>query len=1030
MNHNGVLWIRGHPGTGKSTLMKHIWRHFQHTDRTIATYFFNARSFSVLEKTALGMIRSLVCQLLVEEESTYQNFLCRFRRKKQLHNKWEWGEQELKDFLLSEMEIYQGKPLILLVDALDECSYEQVEKVVSFLEALSTTYVKSKANVNICLSSRHFPNISMRRFRELVVEKKAAHDADIATYVHDKLPEAGSRMARIEKMLLDKASGIFMWVVLVVALLKKAYDEGKVEAMEEKLHEVPGDLDQLFSAELSKDNPDKQETILMFQWVLFAVQPLSPRDLYYATQAGIDVANLGPWDESQLADDDLKRRITVLSRGLIEVGRKGDEVQFIHQSVKDYLLRNRRLQSLDPTLGANPVGLSHDRLKTCCISFIQEYTPINILMDAVSRDDLLLYPFLCTDLFQSLRHHPFLAYAARHWLDHAEAAEAGNVPQIEFLTGMKDDHGRGMERLLSAHAMVCYDEMCDIICEDDANLPNIFVAHKHKEIARLLVEHGADIIPQGWNYNSALYMSVRNDDAEMVRLFLNHGADPNSWHRGYTVFQKALKEAEWQDNIEVIRLLLDYGADVNAISQKIGGESALCLALQYPETSKAIDILKLILDRKVDVNARYGENGSNALHDAACYYDEDAVRYLLDYGADVRAVGGKYGTALQAAAYQGNVKVAKLLLDRGADIDAQGGEYGFALQAAALSGHREIGKFFRERDSYCPKDQERPREYKHTLRTIAVALHNSYEMVKLLLDRGANPNTQGGRYGTALQAAALSMNKETAKLLLEHGARINTPGGEFGTALQAAATAPFMWRVDDPQDMDIVRLLLEHSADVNTQGGKYGSALQAAVSEGREDIAILLLDHGAVINAQADKDPLALRDATLSTRRLRGIHVFDGRKILPDITQMFPDNSAHICKWKGKYGHALQMAVLREEIRLATLLLKHGADVNYRTEQVHPPLILAASKNNTEIATLLLEHGADVNGECGPFGNALQWTICLANTSMEMVALILKGKYGADVHRVCGPYGTALKTAIAFGRYDIEMLLRQHGAVI
>ncbi|KAK3946492.1 hypothetical protein QBC32DRAFT_392167 [Pseudoneurospora amorphoporcata] len=158
--HNAVLWIKGHPGTGKSTLMKHIWSYCQRElqARTTAAYFFHARG-DLLEKTPLGMIRSLVCQLLMEEESTYQHFLPLFRRKKQLHIKLEWGEAELQEFLLSEMQTYQGKPLVLLVDALDECSELQVQDVVDFLELLSITYIRHGLNVSICLSSRHYPNM-------------------------------------------------------------------------------------------------------------------------------------------------------------------------------------------------------------------------------------------------------------------------------------------------------------------------------------------------------------------------------------------------------------------------------------------------------------------------------------------------------------------------------------------------------------------------------------------------------------------------------------------------------------------------------------------------------------------------------------------------------------------------------------------------------------------------------------------------------------------------------------------------------
>jgi len=57
-SHNGVLWVKGKPGTGKSILMTHICQN-TFKDHVIAAYFFNVRG-SELEKTPLGMLRSLI----------------------------------------------------------------------------------------------------------------------------------------------------------------------------------------------------------------------------------------------------------------------------------------------------------------------------------------------------------------------------------------------------------------------------------------------------------------------------------------------------------------------------------------------------------------------------------------------------------------------------------------------------------------------------------------------------------------------------------------------------------------------------------------------------------------------------------------------------------------------------------------------------------------------------------------------------------------------------------------------------------
>ena len=73
--HNGVLWIKGKPGAGKSTLMKHALRHCEEVfaDHLIVAYFFNARG-EILEKTPLGMLRSMVYQMLDKDDMLYERF--------------------------------------------------------------------------------------------------------------------------------------------------------------------------------------------------------------------------------------------------------------------------------------------------------------------------------------------------------------------------------------------------------------------------------------------------------------------------------------------------------------------------------------------------------------------------------------------------------------------------------------------------------------------------------------------------------------------------------------------------------------------------------------------------------------------------------------------------------------------------------------------------------------------------------------------------------------------------------------------
>ena len=69
---------------------------------------------------------------------------------------------------------------------------------------------------------------------------------------------------------------------------------------------------------------------------------------------------------------------------------------------------------------------------------------------------------------------------------------------------------------------------------------------------------------------------------------------------------------------------------------------------------------------------------------------------------------------------------------------------------------------------------------------LAASYRDNVEVIRFLLDKGADVNTQGGKYGSALQAASLRGNIEVVRLLLDKGADVNTQGGEYGSPLQAA----------------------------------------------------------------------------------------------------------------------------------------------------------------------------------------------------------------------------------------------------
>ena len=89
----------------------------------------------------------------------------------------------------------------------------------------------------------------------------------------------------------------------------------------------------------------------------------------------------------------------------------------------------------------------------------------------------------------------------------------------------------------------------------------------------------------------------------------------------------------------------------------------------------------------------------------------------------------------------------------------------------------------------------------------------------MLLDKGTNVNIGGGKYGTALQAAAYAADVEIVMLLLLAGADVSAEGGKYRTALRAARADT--WCKREVAADEIVKLLQKHGAMETDQAGQW-----------------------------------------------------------------------------------------------------------------------------------------------------------------------------------------------------------------
>ncbi|KAF2737240.1 hypothetical protein EJ04DRAFT_123709, partial [Polyplosphaeria fusca] len=668
--HRGFLWIKGKPGTGKSTLMKFALANARKLikDRTVISFFFNARGED-MEKSTIGTYRSLLLQLLERHSALQCVFDSAGLSSSSIRPDHKWGIESLKSLLEQAVQNLGQSSVVCFIDALDECEEEQVRDMIQFFEHVGELSVSASIDFQVCFSSRHYPHITIRKGLSLVLEGQEGHSQDIANYLESELKIGKSKIAlQIRSELQEKASGVFMWVVLVVGILNKEHDRGRIHALRRRLQEIPGDLHKLFRDILTRDSHNTDELALCIQWMLFAKQPLSPEQLYFAILSGVEPGTVSKWDPDEVTKNTIKLFILDTSKGLAEMTTsKKQTVQFIHESVRDFLLKEDGLGDVWPHLRNNLYGQSHERLKQCCLTYmsLDIFTPLKIpnsLPKASSQQ--------AADLRTSANSiFPFLEYAVQNVLHHADAAEGSGIAQGNWILSFPLTTWIQLDNLFEKHEVRRHtEEMSLLYALGERNLSSLIRAHP-STISCL--EVGKE------RYGPPLFAALATGSREALQEFvdaLSKDRLPRS-HLGET-------QAHHYEGREDQKLRRNF---------KFSNRKSL---LSHAMELGNVAIVELLLSTgKVDIDAKHNF-GQTPLSWAAANGHEAVVKLLLSTGrVDVDAKYNHGQTPLSWAAANGHEAVVKLLLSTGkVDVDAKNNFGRTPLWWAAANGHEAVVK--------------------------------------------------------------------------------------------------------------------------------------------------------------------------------------------------------------------------------------------------------------------------------------------------------------------------------------------------
>lgn len=537
--------------------MKSAYAHGVETfkEDVILSYFFST-SGTRLHRSAEGMYRSLLCQLLEE----YPQLSASLQKSRLLTNESHtiWHKARLEALLREAVLALRPQRLTFYIDALDECQAADFQDLIDFLEALRRQVKKSGMELFVLISSRHYPRVTCEGLQQITLEYERGHKADISLYICCRLRLGDSSKAnRIRETIQQRASGIFLWVVLIIRILNEDKSRGKVHLLEEHLDALPEDLHHLFGSVLNGTD-DNSVLLLTFQWLLFADRPLRLEELYFGVIASDSLDNIQHWTREEVDVADMKNFLLNTSNGLVEVTDETvPTVQFIHGTVHDYLI-NTWLPSQYGQPMAVSAGLCHDHLWKCCRNYGVRSSPVLLPTpnDGVRKGMSRCFRMAADSRSRINESHQFMIYALHGIVTHANTSQSLGVQQQGFIRDFPLDTWVRLHNILVVDPA---DRM-----SEKTTLEYIFVIENALALVEVLINQKSELMStqcdtKGQRYQSLLGAAVAKGYNDMAAFLLKNGADPNSQVNGSF---KCLDTAVMQGNAGIVRKLLESGVAV------------------------------------------------------------------------------------------------------------------------------------------------------------------------------------------------------------------------------------------------------------------------------------------------------------------------------------------------------------------------------------------------------------------------------------------------------------------------------------
>ena len=509
------------------------------------------------------------------------------------------------------------------------------------------------------------------------------------------------------------------------------------------------------------------------------------------------------------------------------------------------------------------------------------------------------------------------------------------------------------------------------------------------DVAKTVMEKGADLNLQNSEGETAIVVAVKNDNREMFELLLNDGGC----------------------NLELATT---------------GGETVLWFALhQSLEAGVRWEddtLASKLVSAGADPSSTCSSGQDTLLHSLAGAGLEDAGLYLVSVGARVDSVNNGGETPLHVAGQQGLATLATALIVAGADPNIQTNSYGrdvwrqtplhLALEAGQEAVVTCLLEFSQPSPGLDTKLLDLNLKNSADETPLALALNKGYNhLAKQMIQSGSDVNVADGSGMSLLLKAIHDKNLSAATFLLSNGADINTRSPQGMTPLELAVREgaetiveklcgagadmssssngePPLWISLEQENENMASILVRHGVDTDSWGPGPDhcsqTLLHRAVDENKEEAACFLIRSGCDMNCSRRE----------GAGGAGGEEAHDGQAPLHLATQWGQD-------------------------RVVTTLIEHGADINNQDSEGKTVLHHAIESGHHGIINMLLGC-PDINLQIRDKSGMSPFSTAMTHKNNNAAKVILELEPGA-AEQPDSRGKNFLHTAIIKG--DLESLL-------